>query len=99
MNNIHDCGGMQNLGPLNIEKDEPVFHEQWEKDVFTSSIHILYGGLDSVDAFRYEIEKMHPVAYLQTEYYEHWLHAIEQMAYRAGVLTPEEVTERMKALS
>jgi nitrile hydratase subunit beta len=31
MNDIHDMGGMQGAGPVAPEKDEPVFHEQWEK--------------------------------------------------------------------
>jgi len=30
MNNIHDMGGMHGFGPIPIEQDEPVFHENWE---------------------------------------------------------------------
>ena len=26
MNDIHDMGGMQDMGPVQYEKDEPVFH-------------------------------------------------------------------------
>jgi nitrile hydratase len=34
MNGIHDLGGMHGMGRVEIEKDEPVFHAEWEKRVF-----------------------------------------------------------------
>ena len=34
MNGLHDIGGMQGLGPVPREADEPVFHAEWEKRVF-----------------------------------------------------------------
>ena len=27
---IHDLGGMGGFGPVEVERDEPVFHEPWE---------------------------------------------------------------------
>jgi nitrile hydratase subunit beta len=30
MNSVHDMGGMQNMGPVQAEKSEPVFHAPWE---------------------------------------------------------------------
>jgi hypothetical protein len=30
MNGVHDMGGMQGMGPVPYEKDEPVFHAPWE---------------------------------------------------------------------
>lgn len=29
MNGIHDLGGMQDMGALPFEENEPVFHEDW----------------------------------------------------------------------
>jgi hypothetical protein len=34
MNGIHDMGGMQDMGQVRPEKDEPVFHARWEARVF-----------------------------------------------------------------
>src|SRR5262245_22366439 len=34
MNGIHDMGGLHGFGPVEVEADEPVFHEQWEARVF-----------------------------------------------------------------
>ena len=30
MNGIHDMGGMHGMGPILKEKNEPVFHQEWE---------------------------------------------------------------------
>ena len=34
MNGMHDLGGRHGLGPINPEKNEPVFHEKWEGRAF-----------------------------------------------------------------
>ena len=34
MNGVHDMGGMQDLGAIEREKNEPVFHEPWEGRVW-----------------------------------------------------------------
>ena len=34
MNGVHDMGGMQDMGPVQEEKNEPVFHQRWEGRVF-----------------------------------------------------------------
>ena len=31
MNGPHDMGGFTRFGPVNPEKDEPVFHADWER--------------------------------------------------------------------
>ena len=31
---IHDMGGVPGYGPVQSERDEPVFHEEWEGRVF-----------------------------------------------------------------
>jgi hypothetical protein len=30
MKGVHDMGGDQDMGPVQYEKDEPVFHAPWE---------------------------------------------------------------------
>ena len=34
MNGVHDMGGMQDMGAIHDQKDEPVFHAAWEGRVF-----------------------------------------------------------------
>ncbi|MBK0094085.1 SH3-like domain-containing protein [Erwinia sp. S59] len=99
MNNIHDCGGMQNLGPIEMEANEPNFHSQWEKDIFATTLIFFMSGKIVLDDFRYEIEKMPVTEYLQSSYYEHWLFAIEQLMCKTGVFTEQELQQRLTELS
>jgi hypothetical protein len=34
MNGIHDMSGMQDMGPIRREHDEPTFHAEWERRAF-----------------------------------------------------------------
>ena len=34
MNGVHDMGGMHGMGPIQYERNEPVFHEPWEGRIF-----------------------------------------------------------------
>ena len=99
MNGAHDLGGMQCYGSIRIEKDEPIFHDEWEKRVFAATM-VSFGALGSIDAFRHAIERMGAEKYLSTTYYEHWLAALEMRIEETKLhskaksdvpLTPEDV--------
>jgi nitrile hydratase len=96
MNGIHDMGGMQGAGPIAPENDEPVFHEQWEKDVFAIRTATLGQGLYNLDEFRHAIERMHWTHYLESSYYEHWLAAMETLLSEKGIISKEELEARVK---
>ncbi len=40
-----------------------------------------------------------PAAYLRVSYYEKWAFALEALLVDAGVVTPEEIAERVAALA
>ena len=84
MNGIHDLGGLTCFGPVVCEDDEPVFHEDWERRVFAM---MNLGGvvLGPIDALRHAIERMDPLHYLDTTYYEHWLAALETRVVDRGL--------------
>ena len=96
MNGIHDMGGMQGAGPIAPEHDEPVFHEQWEKNVFAIQIAASGQGLYSGAEFRHAIERMNWTHYLESSYYEHWLTAIETLLSEKGIISREELEARVK---
>lgn len=91
MNGIHDLGGMHGFGPITRERGEPTFHHDWERRVFGLFAPSFAAGLFCVDEFRHAIERMGAADYLQSSYYEHWLHAIETLALEKGVVTAEEL--------
>jgi nitrile hydratase len=101
MNGIHDMGGMTTFGPIRREADGPVFHSDWERRVFALNIASL-AFFGPVDRARHAVERMDPVAYLTTSYYEHWLFGLELMAKDLGFATDDELTsghlEMRKAL-
>lgn len=37
MNGVHDLGGLQDMGPVQYEKDEPAFHAAWEGRILGST--------------------------------------------------------------
>ena len=94
MDGIHDLGGLEGFGPVEIEPDEPVFHEDWERRTFRISRAAGHGLRYSGGAFRHSIERMDPGHYLTSSYYEHWLTGISTLIVEAGLVTAEELDRR-----
>jgi nitrile hydratase beta subunit len=90
MNGIHDLGGMTCFGPVRRERDEPVFHADWERRVFAMNLAAL-PFLGPVDRARHAIERMGPVEYLSTSYYEHWFAGLVMLAKDLGYATDAEI--------
>jgi nitrile hydratase subunit beta len=92
---VHDLGGRQGFGPVEVEVDEPVFHEPWEKTArgitFATVAQV---PNPSTAKFRHAIERMEPAHYLTSSYYEHWLTAAATLAVESGLLTQEELEAR-----
>ena len=91
-------GGMHGFGPVVRERDEPVFHHEWERRTFAIANAILGHRKFNIDEFRQAIERMPPDQYLTTSYYEHWLFALESLLVEKGVVEPIEVSVVMAAL-
>ncbi|MDA0769072.1 MAG: nitrile hydratase subunit beta [Chloroflexi bacterium] len=92
MNGIHDMGGMHGFGPIEIEEDEPVFHQPWEGRVYgivttIRDAHDVYGPYGS----RSYIESIPPDRYLVASYYEKWMLALENALLAKGLLSKEEL--------
>lgn len=97
MNSVHDMGGMDGLGAVGIEPNEPVFHSEWEKRMFAIAMTLTGHprGLNvSVDEFRHAIERIPAPRYLDSSYYEHWLDAVLTLLAEHGVVGREELAAR-----
>ncbi len=77
MNGAHDLGGMMGFGPIAAPPSEPVFHQKWEGRMAALMMAVGDVGGWSIDEDRSACESMHPAKYLNTSYYEHWLHGLE----------------------
>ena len=94
MNGIHDMGGLDGFGRVEVEVDEPVFHHPWERAVFGISTAVLGRRIANGDAFRHAIERMDPAHYLASSYYEHWLTGVATLLVERGVVSAAELESR-----
>lgn len=94
MDGIHDMGGRFGYGPINPEPNEPVFHADWERSVLTMFPAVALTGAFNVDSFRHSMERIDPADYITSTYYEHWLHAVEDLGVKAGIIDPDELDRR-----
>jgi nitrile hydratase len=91
MNGIHDMGGMEGLGRIVHERDEPVFHAPWEGRVLAATVAAGWWKRWNTDAGRHERELLPPADYLRMSYYERWLAALEEILVRTGLVTRAEI--------
>lgn len=91
MNGVHDMGGMQCMGPIHHETNEPVFHAPWEGRVYAIDRALSAWRKWNLDAWRYDIELLPPADYLRMSYYEKWLVATENRVVKYGMVTQEEL--------
>jgi nitrile hydratase subunit beta len=89
VNGIHDMGGMQDMGPIRPEKDEPVFHAAWEGRAF-ALVMAVYGDWPA-GASRYQKELIPPSEYLRMSYYEKWATGLTELLVRSGMVTRAEI--------
>jgi nitrile hydratase subunit beta len=88
MNGIHDMGGMHGMGPIQYEKNEPVYHAEWESrvDAMTAAVRgKVPGGL------RQGIEQLLAADYLRMSYYERWYESLVWRLISAKVATRAEI--------
>jgi nitrile hydratase subunit beta len=91
MNGVHDMGGMQGMGPISYEQDEPVFHATWEGRVHALTQALRAFRKWNIDVDRHTLELLPPDDYLRMSYYERWLARLEQHVVRFGLVTADEL--------
>ena len=93
---VHDRGGRPEAGPINqIQHDLSL----WEKQ--TDALHRVLSGpgkhMWRVDELRRAIESIKPEHYEKFSYYERWITAIETLLVERGILSREEIDQRVEA--
>jgi nitrile hydratase len=91
MNGVHDMGGMEGFGPVQYEKNEPVFHQRWEARTYALNRAMRAWNKWNIDAGRYQIELIPPAEYLRMSYYERWLTRLVELLVKHGFVTREEI--------
>ena len=91
MNGVHDMGGMQSMGPIDHEENEPVFHAPWEARVYALNRALGAWGKWNIDASRHSRERISPAEYLRMSYYEKWLAGLITRLEESGLVSRAEV--------
>jgi nitrile hydratase len=91
VNGIHDMGGMHGMGPVEVEKNEPVFHDRWEARVFALNRAVGAWGKWNIDASRHQKELIPPADYLRISYYEKFLVGMIELLIKSGLVTRAEI--------
>ncbi len=91
MNGPHDLGGQMGHGPVLPEKDEPVFHAEWEKRALALAVAMGATGMWNIDQMRHARECLPPAVYLSASYYEIWMRALADLVVAHGLASAEEL--------
>lgn len=95
MDGVHDLGGMAGFRGIEIEADEPAFHEPWESLAFRlnlSAIGVM--RVYNTDEYRHAIERMAPAHYLSASYYERVLTGVATLLVEKGVIALADLESR-----
>ena len=91
MNGVHDMGGMDGFGKVEVEPNEPPFHERWEGRVLAMQRAMGYAGAWHIDDGRFAQETLPPQTYLAASYYWRWALGMQKNLIERGFVTPDEI--------
>ena len=77
---------MMGFGPVAPEKDEPLFHGDWEKRALAVTLAMGATGTWPGDTNRHTRESLPWAQYLSSSYYEIWIAALEKLLAKHGLL-------------
>lgn len=91
MDGIHDLGGRQGYGAVEVTGDEePVFPQAWEGRLLAMARAMTNAGWN-LDRFRHTREQLPPTEYLSRPYYDQWYRSYAALLVEAGLVTAEEL--------
>ena len=95
MPRVHDRGGWPTDEPIDRTEHQ---HSDWEARM--DALHQVLGrkGLRSTDEMRRAIESLEPDFYESLSYYERWTAALEILMVEKGILTTDEIDQKMTRL-
>jgi nitrile hydratase len=91
MNGIHDMGGMEGFGKVEVEANEPPFHEKWEGRVLAMQRAMGYAGAWHIDDGRFAQETLPPRVYLAASYYWRWALGLQKNLLTRGFVSEDEI--------
>jgi len=92
MDSVHDLGGKQGHGPIDVNESVEPFHSEWEARAWAISKGIGGGAPDiTIDWWRHVRETTIPVDYLTRPYLDSWLETDMVTLVDSNICTVEEL--------
>lgn len=89
MDGVHDLGGKEGFGPIDVSEPDVPFHEEWEGRMW--GIPQSTGAPDwTIDWWRHVRELIDPVDYLSRPYFDSWAQTQFAAFVNSGIFTLEE---------
>jgi nitrile hydratase len=96
MDGVHDLGGKQGFGPIDVHEPIEPFHAEWEARVWAVSKS--YGPPDiTIDWWRHVRETTIPADYLARPYLDSWLETDMVTLVDSNICTVEELATGISA--
>lgn len=97
MDGIHDLGGKQGFGPVDVDEEQVAFHADWEGRMW--AIAQCAGGRDgwTLDWWRHCRELIDPVDYLARPYFDSWMQAYTATYIDSGTISLDEIIHAKSA--
>lgn len=90
MDGIHDLGGKQGYGPIDVDDDERPFHEDWEGREWGIAQCARTPGI-TIDWWRHCRELIMPEDYLGRPYFDSWAQTDFSTYIEAGWISLQEI--------
>ena len=91
MDGIHDLGGRQGFGKVDVKEAEQAFHSDWEARAYGIVRAMSKAPGWTIDKFRFTREQIEPADYLTRPYYDQWLQCYAALMVSSGVASVEEI--------
>ena len=91
MNGVHDMGGMDGFGKVEVEENEPAFHHPWEARVMAMVRAMGANGGLNIDMQRFSRESIPPATYLSSSYYKKWFLGLERTLLGRNMVGADEM--------
>jgi nitrile hydratase beta subunit len=90
MDGIHDLGGKQGYGPIEVDEDETPFHHDWEAREWGIAQSARTPGI-TIDWWRHCRELIMPQDYLERPYFDSWAQTDFSTYIEAGWMTLQDL--------
>lgn len=93
MDGVHDLGGVQGFGPIEIDDDPRPFKYDWEGRMWGINEAVAGDPGWTLDWWRHVRELFLPIDYLTRPYFDQWAQIYAALLIDSGIATREELVQ------